>query len=106
MKPEKEFIDPIVEKYIEKQSLKNLVRHKLQKYVDRLQSHSVTNFYHVVMDQVEPLIIELALKKSEYNQLNAAHMLGINRNTLKKKIEFYHIKIENKKTLMKKLESQ
>lgn len=47
--------------------------------------------YRTVMDDTERTLIEQALKRSEGNQLNAARILGVNRNTLRTKIRKFHI---------------
>lgn len=44
-----------------------------------------------VMNQIEKELIKLALAKTEGNQLRAARLLGMNRSTLRKKIEGYHL---------------
>ena len=42
--------------------------------------------YRFLMDAIEKPLIESVLAKTEGNQLRAAKILGINRNTLHKKI--------------------
>ena len=54
--------------------------------VDRLDLAQVDSFYKFVIGQVERPLIRLALEKSNGNQSQAAKILGINRNTLRKKI--------------------
>jgi two-component system nitrogen regulation response regulator GlnG len=43
--------------------------------------------YRVILETIEKPIIEYALKRTEGNQLMAARMLGINRNTIRSKIK-------------------
>jgi two-component system nitrogen regulation response regulator GlnG len=45
------------------------------------------NLYREAVEQIERPLIEAVLKKTHGNQLKAARLLGINRNTLRKKIE-------------------
>ncbi len=45
----------------------------------------------VLMDQIEARLIQLALEHTQGNQLKAADLLGINRNTLRKKMQVYKI---------------
>jgi Fis family transcriptional regulator, factor for inversion stimulation protein len=74
-------------------SLEKLVRSKLE--VILKQHHAggrVQNLYAQVMEQVERPMIELALTLHEGNQIRTAELLGINRNTLRKKISAYKIK--------------
>jgi len=42
--------------------------------------------YHRILREVEKPLIEQTLKAVRYNQVKAAKILGINRNTLRKKI--------------------
>lgn len=76
-------------------SLEKLVRSKLEVLFQQQKSHDVAiqGLYDVVMEQVEKPLIELALKVHRGNQVKTAQMLGINRNTLKKKIDHYHISV-------------
>lgn len=78
-------------------SLEKLVRSKLEILFDQQQKECVdlTNLYDFVLEQVEKPLIELTLKASNFNQVKAALVLGINRNTLKKKIDLYKIKVRN-----------
>lgn len=43
--------------------------------------------YRVILETIEKPVIEYALKRTEGNQLMAARMLGINRNTIRSKIK-------------------
>ena len=42
--------------------------------------------YHTALAAFERPLFELALERTEGNQLRAARMLGINRNTLRKRL--------------------
>jgi two-component system nitrogen regulation response regulator GlnG len=54
-----------------------------------------TDLYASIITQIEKPLIELTLEYTGGNQLKAADVLGINRNTLRKKIT--DLKIEVKK---------
>jgi len=46
----------------------------------------LTNVYHQIQERVERPLIEVVLDRTQGNQIRAAALLGINRNTLRKKI--------------------
>jgi two-component system nitrogen regulation response regulator GlnG len=48
----------------------------------------------MVLDQVERPLIRLILEKTRWNQVKAADILGINRNTLRKKIHELGIELK------------
>lgn len=50
--------------------------------------------YKTVLEAVEKPLIEQALERSEGNQLKAAKILGLNRNTLRTKIKKLSINVE------------
>jgi two-component system nitrogen regulation response regulator GlnG len=54
----------------------------------------VDNLYNLVVERVERPLIELTLRKTRGSQIKAAQILGINRNTLRKKIADLHIKLK------------
>ncbi|MBI4529132.1 MAG: sigma-54-dependent Fis family transcriptional regulator [Deltaproteobacteria bacterium] len=72
-------------------SLEELLHHKLEDYFRRTEGVDVDNLYSLVVERVERPLIELTLKKTGGNQIRAAQILGINRNTLRKKILELHI---------------
>jgi two-component system nitrogen regulation response regulator GlnG len=52
--------------------------------MDKMESGDV---YAMVLSQVERPLIRFVLEKTRWNQVRAADILGINRNTLRKKIQ-------------------
>lgn len=76
-------------------SLEKLVKSKLEVLFDQQKEAQVelNGLYNIVLEQVEKPLLELALKAYNGNQVKTAQMLGINRNTLKKKIDNYKIKV-------------
>ena len=52
------------------------------------------NLYSLVIERVERPLIELTLQAVRGNQIRAAKILGINRNTLRKKITDLHVNIK------------
>ena len=52
-----------------------------------------SGLYYRILPLVEKPLIEMTLQATEGNQLKAAYVLGINRNTLRKKITELGIEI-------------
>lgn len=50
-----------------------------------------TDFYDEVIDRIENILISAVLKKFKGNQVKTSKFLGINRNTLRTKIDKYNI---------------
>lgn len=77
-------------------SLERLVKSKLEVLFEQQKEAQVelNGLYGIVMEQVERPLIEIALRAYNGNQVKTAQMLGINRNTLKKKIDTYKIRIK------------
>lgn len=79
-------------------SLEDLVKKRLEVHFQNQSAAEVDpaglKLYDIVIQQVEKPLLELALKATNGNQVKTAQMLGINRNTLKKKIDNYHIKVK------------
>jgi len=79
---------------IDNLSLEDIIRHKLEDYFERTKGVDVDNLYNLVVERVERPLIDLTLRKTRGNQIKAAQILGINRNTLRKKIAELHIKLK------------
>ncbi len=69
-----------------RESIEACVRHSLQKYLSDLDGEAVTNVYEMVMRTVEKPVLEVVMAHAAHNQSQAATILGINRNTLRKKL--------------------
>ncbi|WP_221929275.1 helix-turn-helix domain-containing protein [Tepidiphilus sp. J10] len=63
----------------------------LERYFHDLEGQTPTGLYALVMDRVESELIRYILARADGNQTLAAQMLGINRNTLRRKIQQYHL---------------
>lgn len=53
--------------------------------------HSINDLHDTVMAQVERPLIYNVLRAVRWNQVHASQVLGINRNTLRKKVKLYNI---------------
>ena len=78
-------------------SLEKLVKSKLAVLFEQQEEAQVelSGLYSIVLEQVEKPLIELSLRNCNGNQVKTARMLGINRNTLKKKIDTYKIRVKD-----------
>lgn len=65
------------------------VAHVLDRYFADLDGEAPAALYDLVMRQVERPLLEYALRRSHGNQTQAAELLGITRNTLRRKITDY-----------------
>ncbi len=67
-------------------SLEEIVRLKLREYFRQTGDVEPSDLYSLIIERIERPLIELTLERTNGNQLQAAAILGINRNTLRKKI--------------------
>jgi two-component system nitrogen regulation response regulator GlnG len=74
-------------------SLESLVEQKLRSCLDNLEKMETGDLYGMVLEQIERPLIRFVLEKTRGNQVKAADILGINRNTLRKKIQELDIEI-------------
>ena len=65
---------------------KTLFGTMLFEYKDILFKERPGNLYKYILSEVEKPLIEMALERAEGNQIKAAELLGINRNTIRTKI--------------------
>lgn len=83
-----------VEPELDNLSLEEIIRRKLEGYFERTKGVDLDNLYSLVIERVERPLIELTLRKTGGNQVRAAEILGINRNTLRKKIADLKISVK------------
>lgn len=83
-------------------SLEEIIDWKLNELIGILQSGEMTNLYDFVISQVERPLIKKVLTITDGNQIKAAKILGLNRNTLRKKIGSLNITIKDFKQKPKK----
>lgn len=72
-------------------SLEQSVREQLARYFSDLGESSPRNMLSMVVSSVEKTVIEVVLEKTQGNQTQAAEMLGITRNTLRRKRATYNL---------------
>ena len=61
----------------------------LEAYFKRLNGHRPSGLYQLVLREVEEPLFRSVMQYTEGNQLRAAEILGINRGTLRRKLEDY-----------------
>jgi Fis family transcriptional regulator, factor for inversion stimulation protein len=70
-----------------------MVRKAIEGYFRDLDGEKPCRVYDMVIHCVEKPLIESVLTRVRGNQTHAAQMLGINRNTLRKKMKEHGIKL-------------
>lgn len=73
--------------------LRNSVKECLELYFKDLDGHEPGDVYQMVINEVEPIMLETVMQYAGGNQTHAAEILGINRSTLRKKLRQYEIEI-------------
>lgn len=68
------------------------VRESLQSYFKDLDGEAPQGVYDMVLHCVEKPLLECVMTYARGNQSKAADILGLNRNTLRKKLQQFNIK--------------
>ena len=86
-------------KIAEKDSLKDLVslEDKIIELEDSLYNEKKGRLYKSILEVIEKPLLEHILERTEGNQLKAARILGLNRNTIRAKIKKLGIEPEKYK---------
>ena len=71
--------------------LNECVMHAIDQYFNDLNGEQPSNLYSMFMSEVEKPFLEVVMQQVKGNQTHAAKILGINRNTLRKKLQAYGI---------------
>ena len=74
--------------------LEELVHTKLESFLDQTEGVALDSLYSTIIQTVEKPLIQLVLRKTRGNQVKASRILGINRNTLRKKINTLNIQVK------------
>ncbi|WP_246212133.1 helix-turn-helix domain-containing protein [Usitatibacter palustris] len=68
-----------------------MVRKVMKQYFKDLDGEKPCGIYSMVVNCVEKPMLEVVMNHAQGNQTRAAELLGINRNTLRKKLQEHGI---------------
>ncbi len=71
---------------LESMSFEDMVRSQVSSFLRRVEGYGVDNLYESVIGRVERPLLELVMGHTGGNQVRAAEMLGMGRNTLRRKL--------------------
>jgi len=66
--------------------IEECVRISLEGYIQDLRGTEPDGIYNMMVNAVEKPLLEVVMHHVEHNQSKAAQWLGLNRNTLRKKL--------------------
>ena len=69
-----------------KKYIEECVRDSLEMYFKDLRGVEPAAMYEMILRVVEKPLLEVVMQHAEHNQSRAAEWLGINRNTLRRKL--------------------
>lgn len=70
-------------------SMEDVVELKISRFLDQMGNLKPENMHQLILSKVEKPLLTQILRRVGGNQVQAAHILGINRNTLRKKMKQY-----------------
>jgi Fis family transcriptional regulator len=70
-------------------SIEGVVEAKISRFFDQIGTFYPENVYDLIMSKVEKPLLNQILRRVGGNQVHASRILGINRNTLRKKMKIY-----------------
>jgi Fis family transcriptional regulator len=70
-------------------TLRQAVRDTLRNYFTNIGGEQPVDFYNILLEEIERPLLEVLINHTHYNQVKMAHILGISRGTLRKKLKQY-----------------
>jgi DNA-binding protein Fis len=61
----------------------------IKTYLHSIGKGKLTNLYEMILEQIEPSLLKVAMEQCRYNQTKAARMLGLSRTTFRAKLIKY-----------------
>jgi Fis family transcriptional regulator len=80
-------------------SLEDYLEWKMGEFVKGMRNGSGRNLHPMLISAIERPLITRALQETNGNQIQAAVLLGLNRNTLRKKIHDLHIPMKRNRAV-------
>ncbi len=77
-------------------NLEDYIGSKFGEFVRSMKAGSARSLHATLIWAVEGPLIQHALRETDGNQVRAAQLLGMNRNTLRKKIKQYHLPVQRR----------
>ena len=74
---------------LETVTLKQVVKDTLRNYFSNIGGEQPVDFYAILLEEIERPLLEVLINHTHYNQVKMAHILGISRGTLRKKLKQY-----------------
>ena len=74
-----------------KKDIEDCIRDSLEQYFKDLHGTEPHAVHAMVVDTVEKPLLEVVMRHAEGNQSKAAEWLGINRNTLRRKLQLHQL---------------
>lgn len=82
-------VDPDLIASLDKHSIEDVVELKISRFLDQIGGFYPDNVHELIMTKVERPLLKQILRRVGGNQVQASKVLGINRNTLRKKMKLY-----------------
>ena len=76
---------------VTKNFLSEWLQKTVKKYITVMNGGDSGHLHDLVITGVEKPLLKMVLKETNGNQTQAANILGINRNTLRKKMQEYNL---------------
>lgn len=76
---------------VRENELASTVRKVMRQYFKDLDGEKASGIYEMVVNAVEKPMLEVVMLQAQGNQTRAAQLLGLNRNTLRKKLQQHGI---------------
>ncbi|EKD53629.1 MAG: Transcriptional regulator, Fis family [uncultured bacterium] len=70
-------------------TLRQAVKDTLKNYFTNIGGEQPVDFYSILLEEIERPLLEVLINHTHYNQVRMAHILGISRGTLRKKLKQY-----------------
>ena len=76
-------------KRLDSYSLEAIIELKISRFLEQIGTYYPDNLHTTIMRKAEKPLLTHILRRTGGNQVHAAKILGINRNTLRKKMKLY-----------------